>query len=200
MKVDMRRSLQRQTGRAAAPWPLLPLAFATGFALVMAGCASRAPGSHLPTVPTVDLKSYMGDWNEIARLPNRFQKQCVADTQAHYEIDGETVKVVNRCRTESGEIDKVEGVAHAVKGSGNAKLRVSFFRPFYGDYWILAFGPGQQWVLVGEPRRENGWVLSRTPNLQAAQLNAALDKATALGFDRSAFKLTPQTRPLRPLD
>ena len=196
MKVNMHRLLRRQTRHTAAPWLVVPLGFAIGFVLVLAGCASRTPSPPLPTVPSVDLKSYMGDWYEIARLPNDFQKQCVADTQAHYEIDGETVKVVNRCRTDSGEIDKAQGVAHAVEGSGNAKLRVSFFRPFYGDYWILAFGPDQQWVLVGEPSRENSWVLSRTPKMPEAQLAAALDKAAALGFDRSAFRRTPQTRPL----
>ena len=83
-------------------------------------------------------------------------------------------------------------------GSGNAKLRVSFFRPFYGDYWILALGGGADygWVLVGEPKRQFGWVLSRTPQLPPSELDAALARAEALGYDRRAFKTTPQTQPL----
>lgn len=175
----------------------LPAAALAGAALLaLAACATGQPAPPLPTVASVDLAGYMGDWYEIARLPNDYQKACVADTQAHYALDGDTVKVVNRCRTESGAIDQVEGVAHAVDDSHDAKLRVSFFRPFYGDYWILAFGPERKWVLVGEPGRRNGWVLARAPKLPAAQLNAALDKAAALGFDRAAFQRTPQTRPL----
>ena len=88
------------------------------------------------------------------------------------------------------------GSVIVVPGSGNARLRVSFFRPFYGDYWILAFGPDQRWVLVGEPKRQFGWVLSRTPQLPPSELDAALTRAEALGYARHAFKATPQTQPL----
>ena len=83
-----------------------------------------------------------------------------------------------------------------VEESRNAKLRVSFFRPFYGDYWILALDQDYRWVLIGEPSRKYGWVLSRTPNLDDASLQIALDKAATLGFDRSAFRRTPQIKPL----
>lgn len=164
---------------------------------VLAGCAST-PTTPLPTVPAVDLARYAGAWYEVASLPNRFQKQCVADTQARYRQTGADIEVVNRCRTADGKVDDITGVAKVVSDSGNAKLRVSFFRPFYGDYWILALGGGADygWVLVGEPTRKFGWVLSRTPTIAPADLEAALARAEALGYARSAFKTTPQTRPL----
>lgn len=163
----------------------------------LAGCAS-APTAPLPTVPAVDLARYTGAWYEVASVPNRFQKQCVADTQARYRQTGADIEVVNRCRTADGKVDDITGVAKVVPDSGNAKLRVSFFRPFYGDYWVLALGSGQDygWVLVGEPTRKFGWVLSRTPTIAPADLEAALTRAEALGYARSAFKATPQTRPL----
>lgn len=163
----------------------------------LAGCAS-GPTVPLPTVPSVDLARYAGAWYEVASLPNRFQKQCVADTQARYRQTGADIEVVNRCRTADGQVDDITGVAKVVPDSGNAKLRVSFFRPFYGDYWILALGGGADygWVLVGEPTRKFGWVLSRKPTIAPADLEAALARAEALGYARSAFKTTPQTRPL----
>jgi len=83
-----------------------------------------------------------------------------------------------------------------VDGSNNAKLRVSFFRPFYGNYWVLALDPQYRWVLIGEPGREYGWILSRTPTLDKATLDSILNRAVALGYDRAAFRLTPQTQPL----
>lgn len=174
----------------------LTMVLAAGAAL-LAGCAS-APTAPLPTVPTVDLARYAGAWYEVAALPNRFQKQCVADTQARYRQTGADIEVVNRCRTADGKVDDITGVAKVVPDSGNAKLRVSFFRPFYGDYWILALGGGADygWVLVGEPTRKFGWVLSRTPQLPPSELDAALARAEALGYDRRAFKTTPQTQPL----
>jgi apolipoprotein D and lipocalin family protein len=167
-------------------------------ALVLAGfggCTLR-PATPLPTVESVDLARYMGKWYEIAMLPNRFQSTCVADTQASYRLDGDLVRVRNRCRKADGEIEEANGIAKVVAGSHNAKLRVSFFRPFYGDYWILALDQDYRWVLIGEPTRAYAWVLSRTPNLDDASLQLALDKAEALGFDRAAFRRTPQIKPL----
>lgn len=161
----------------------------------LGGC-STAPNPPLPTVAGVDLARYSGRWYEVASLPNRFQAQCVADTQARYAaLDGD-IEVTNRCRLADGSVEAVTGVAKVVAGSANAKLRVSFFRPFYGDYWVLALAPDYRWALVGEPGRRFGWVLSRTPQLAPADLEAALAQAEALGYARAAFKQTPQTRPL----
>ena len=163
--------------------------------LVLVGCAGK-PAAPLPTVPAVDLARYMGAWYEIALIPNRFQAVCVADTQARYRVDGDVVRVWNRCRQADGTIADANGIARVVEDSNNAKLRVSFFRPFYGDYWVLALDPQYRWVLIGEPDRDYGWVLSRTPTLDKATLDGILDRAVALGYDRAAFRLTPQTQPL----
>jgi apolipoprotein D and lipocalin family protein len=161
----------------------------------LAGC-TLGPPVPLPTAESVDLARYMGEWYEIALLPNSFQSMCVADTQASYRLDGDVVRVRNRCRKADGGIEEANGLAKVVEGSRNAKLRVSFFRPFYGDYWILALDPNYRWVLIGEPSRKYGWVLSRTPALDDALLQIALDKAAALGFDRATFRRTPQNKPL----
>ncbi len=156
----------------------------------------RAGDVPLPTVASVDLARYAGSWYEITKLPNRFQKQCVADTQAEYRLDGDTVRVINRCRTEDGKIDDIKGRAKVVPDSGNAKLKVTFFWPFYGDYWVLALDPDYREVLVGAPDRKYAWVLSRTPTMPQERVDALLQRAQALGFDASAFVATPQTQPL----
>lgn len=143
----------------------------------------------------VDLARYVGDWYEIVMLPNRFQSMCVADTRATYRIDGETVSVLNQCRTADGSVEQAEGVAKVVAGSQGAKLRVSFFRPFYGDYWILDLDPDYRWALVGEPGRDYAWILARDTRLDAATLEQLLARAGTLGFDRQAFVRTPQAGP-----
>ncbi|MEW6591993.1 MAG: lipocalin family protein [Pseudomonadota bacterium] len=173
------------------PRPFLLLLCAA--ALSGAGCGG--PRSPLPTVAAVDLDRYAGRWVEIAHLPNRFQAKCVSDTQATYTREGDRIAVLNACRTADGSVDSVRGIAHAVEGSGNARLRVSFFRPFYGDYWILALDPDYRWVLVGEPTRTYAWILARSPQLDDATRDALLARADALGFDRSAFVLTAHTQP-----
>jgi len=164
-------------------------------AAFLAGCATEHPP--LPTVQSVDLRRYYGTWYEIARLPNRFQSMCASDTQAAYRPDGERVVVVNRCRTANGTLEQADGIARIVEGSQGAKLRVSFFRPFYGDYWILALDPDYRWVLVGEPGRKYAWILAREPRLDEATLETLLTRAAALGFDRQAFLRTQHTGEVR---
>jgi len=165
--------------------------FALFAAALLAACA--APPPPLPTVRAVELGRYYGTWYEIARLPNRFQSMCVSDTRATYQPDGKDVAVLNQCRTENGKVEQASGIAKVVEGSHGAKLRVSFFRPFYGDYWILDLDPDYRWVLIGEPGRNYAWVLARQPTLEATTLEALLARAAKLGFDRAAFVRTPHT-------
>lgn len=162
---------------------------------LLSGCVSKdyAP---LPTVEKVDLQRYIGKWYQVSFIPNRFQSMCVADTQAEYQADGKNIRVINRCRKADQSIEQANGVAEVVDGSNNSKLRVSFFRPFYGNYWVLDLDPEYRWVLVGEPSREYGWILSRTPSLDQETLNKVLDKAVSLGYDRSLFKADVQSNPL----
>lgn len=162
----------------------------------MATPADAADHPPLPTVASVELNRYLGRWYEIALLPNRFERHCVADTQAQYSLDGERIRVLNRCREADGRITSASGTAKIVPDSGNAKLRVSFFWPFYGDYWILALDEGYSEVLVGTPDRRYGWVLARQPQLPEARLQALLARAQALGFDAAAFRRMPQTQEL----
>ena len=164
--------------------------------LAAAACAAPA-APPLPTVAAVDLARYAGGWYEIALLPNWFQRSCVADTKARYRADGEGgIEVINRCRTADGSIDTAKGHATIVAGSANAKLRVSFFWPFKGDYWVLDLDADYQHVLVGTPSRDYAWVLSRTSQMDETTLQRLLDKAGSLGFDKAAFKRSPQTQPL----
>jgi apolipoprotein D and lipocalin family protein len=163
---------------------------ATLFALsTFSGCntADRMPDPPLPTVASVDVQRYLGTWVQQALIPNRFQAMCVSDTRATYARDGDGLSVLNQCRRTDGQLEEAKGVAKILEGSNNAKLRVSFFRPFYGDYWVLALEPNYQWVLVGEPSRQYGWILSRQTKLDEATFNLILSRATELGYDKTQF-------------
>jgi apolipoprotein D and lipocalin family protein len=104
------------------------------------------------------------------------------------------VGVVNRCRNAvDGEQKDARGTAYAVEGASGAKLRVSFFWPFYGDYWVLGLAPDYGWAVVGDPGRDYLWVLSRTAVLPAGAFAAAMDSARLQGFDTARLKWTTQT-------
>ncbi|RMG38589.1 MAG: hypothetical protein D6720_00955 [Gammaproteobacteria bacterium] len=126
--------------------------------------ATEAP---LPTVEKVDLSRYVGTWHEVARMPNRFQDQCVGEVTATYRLrpDG-MIDVLNRCRLADGSYDEAQGLARVVGPATHAKLEVSFFslfgwRPFWGDYWIIALDPDYRYAVVAEPGRRYAWILAR---------------------------------------
>ena len=163
-----------------------------------AACQSPSPGnSPLETVPAVDLDRYSGRWYEIAKIPNRFQSQCISDTTANYarNADGR-IEVVNRFRTREGDFDEARAIARVADSQTNAKLEVSFFsllgwRPVWGDYWVLALGPNYEYAVVGEPSRHYGWILARTPSLPVATRDVINQRLQALGYLPETFKNSP---------
>ncbi|HZT78332.1 MAG TPA: lipocalin family protein [Vicinamibacterales bacterium] len=158
------------------------------------------------TVPLVDLNRYAGDWFEIARFPNRFQRPCVGDVRASYarRSDGR-IDVVNRCRTADGDTE-ARGVARIVDDRTFAKLKVrfapawlSFLPVVWGDYWIIGLAPDYSWAVVGDPDREYLWILARAPDLDAESMAKARAAARDNGFDVERLVATPQTgAPRRP--
>jgi len=147
----------------------------------------------LAVVSSVDLSLYAGRWYEIARLPNRFEKKCADSVTATYSLrtDGK-IEVVNRCRKSSGEYTTAQGKAKIVDKKTNAKLKVTFFWPFYGDYWILDLGANYEYAVVGDPSRKYLWILSRTPQIEEALYQQLLASMAARGFKTELMIRTPQ--------
>lgn len=160
---------------------------------VLQAAAEKYPP--LATVPQVDLARYMGTWYEIAAFPQRFEKGCHCTTAEYQMTDKGYVRVINSCRKGSpqGKIKVARGKAFIVKGSGNAKLRVQFFWPFRGDYWIIDLAEDYSYAVVGERSREYLWILARTPRMDDALYQEILARAKNKGFDISRLRRTDQT-------
>jgi apolipoprotein D and lipocalin family protein len=169
------------------------LLFAT--ALLLAACAGTPPPDAPSTVAAVELPRYLGTWYEIARLPNSFQdgrgRECEAVTATYTARPDGRIGVLNRCYDRGVQRD-AEGHAYAVEGSGNARLRVSFFWPFYGDYWVIGLDPDYGWAVVGAPDRDYLWILSRSPELPVGDFAQAVTTAAAQGFEVERLQPTPQ--------
>ncbi|KXB30290.1 hypothetical protein AT959_13130 [Dechloromonas denitrificans] len=168
-------------------------ALASLLALALLVPVARAEEPAVKSVGQVDLARYAGKWHEIGAFPMFFQRQCIGDTTAEYVLktDGE-VSVTNRCRTDSG-FDQASGRAWAPEAARSAELKVSFFWPFRSDYWVIALDPDYRWAVVGNPNRKYLWLLSRTPQLPAADIERALNAAASQGYDLKQFKYTRQT-------
>jgi apolipoprotein D and lipocalin family protein len=167
------------------------------FALLLAGCAGAAPDPPR-TVERVDLPRYLGTWYEIARLPFWAQDSgsvaCEDVTATYTARDDGRVGVRNRCNNAlAGDAPReAVGQAYAVQGSDGARLRVAFFWPFFGNYWVIGLDPDYRWAVVGEPERRWLWVLSRTPTMAAADFTTVKAIAQREGFPVERLRLTRQ--------
>ena len=155
-------------------------------------CSSKNPP--LQTVEKVDLERYLGTWYEIARYEHFFEKDC-KNVSANYSImDEETIKVINKCtKIQTNEKKEAMGRAYAIDET-NSKLKVSFFRPFYGDYWVLILDENYEYVVVGTPNREYLWILARDKKLPLKIQNDILEKLPSLGFDIAKLLWTMQEK------
>jgi apolipoprotein D and lipocalin family protein len=154
----------------------------------------------LKVVANLDLARYVGDWFEIARLPNRFQNKCAGDVTATYTARPGGLVVTNKCRERNGKITEASGVARRVDGKPPSMLEVRFAPAFlgflpqvWGDYQVIALDDAHTYAVVGSPDRRYLWVLSRTPVMDGATYDRLLGIASSQGFDVSKLVKTPQS-------
>lgn len=160
------------------------------FTILLTACSSKNPP--LQTVEKVELNKYLGTWYEIARFEHFFERDCKNVTANYSMIDVETIKVINRCtKIQTNEKKEAIGRAYAIDET-NSKLKVSFFRPFYGDYWVLMLDENYKYAVVGTPSREYLWILARDSKLDEKIKNGILEKLPSLGFDTSKLIWTIQ--------
>jgi apolipoprotein D and lipocalin family protein len=172
-----------------------------------APAAAAQPVPPLQALPSLDIAAYMGDWYQVAWIPNRFQKQCVSDTVATYrDLGAGRIEVLNRCKRADGSIDSVLGIARPPAGMAHieggqllpARLEVSFLPAWlrwtgigWGAYWVVDLAPDGRYAIVSEASREYMWVLSRQPALTPIDDGAVKARLQALGFDLARVQPHP---------
>jgi apolipoprotein D and lipocalin family protein len=160
------------------------------------GCASvpKKTSPELKVVSYVDIERYMGKWYEIALYPNWFEKGCFRSTAFYEQLKDGQIKVTNQCRMNSpdGELNEAIGIATIPNRKTNAKLRVQFFWPFKGDYWIIGLDRDYQYAIVSEPNRQYLWILSRSPNMDIQTLETLKARIRGNGFDLTYLQKTLQ--------
>ena len=176
------------------PMPFITPAIALLIVLLGASSIRAAEEQSLEVVESVDLERYLGRWYEIASYPMYFQRGCTATTADYSLRDDGLIKVINSCRKGSldGKLKQAKGRAKVVDTATNAKLKVSFFGPFWGDYWIIDLDPDYQWAVVGGPKRKYLWILSRTPQMDPALFDEIIARLPAKGYDPALLNNTLQ--------
>ncbi len=140
----------------------------------------------------VDITKYLGRWYELARYEQGFQKDCDGVTADYALRDDGKIEVINTCRKPDGKIKQAKGKAKIVDVATGAKLKVSFFGPFYGDYWVLDHADDYSWAIVGEGSGKYLWILSREAQPGQAKLDMLIARVKAMGYNTAMLRITKQ--------
>jgi len=151
-------------------------------AFITIACSACGSKTTLTTVRTVDLQRYTGTWYELASYPQFFEKGC-SYVKATYTAKKGYIEVFNQS-IKNKKANNIKGKAFVVDHSGNAKLKVQFFWPFKGNYWIIDLAGDYSWAIVSDPKRSTLWILSRTPTMDNGLYNSLIAKLEGKGFNK----------------
>lgn len=155
-------------------------------ALLFSSCSTIPEG--VVAIKPFDKAKYLGKWYEIARFDFRFERN-LNNTTAQYSVkDDGTIKVVNRgYNYEKKKWEEATGIAKFVGKPDVAMLKVSFFRPFYGGYNVIAIDNDYKYALVCGNKLSYLWILSREITIPEEIKQNYLTIAKKLGFDTAAL-------------
>ena len=167
--------------------------------LFLVSCSESLPP--IQTVQNFDLNRYDGEWHELARLPNRFERNLIA-AKATYGVGLEgPVRILNEGLRSNGEATRITGTAKPV-GDGKLEVRFDPFPAnlFLGDYWILWIDENYERAIVGTPDRTYLWILSKDPGDILSDFTEPLQMIKAQGFEverliENPKRLAPNSRP-----
>lgn len=155
--------------------------------LIFGCCAAATAQIDNTTINEFDADRYLGRWYEIARYDHVFERNLVGATAEYTLRDDGKIKVLNSGHLGTLDGPYTESIGKAkMNSNGKAgQLRVSFFGPFYSDYYILDLAPDYSYSVVGSSSPKYLWILSRTPQLSTEVKDKILANLTRRGYDTS---------------
>jgi len=165
-------------------------------ALIMLSITTcKSEQKDLPTVKELDLTKYAGTWYEIARLPNSFEKDLECVTATYTVLPNGKVEVLNKGYTnaDTSKLKSIKGVAWVPDNNYPARLKVRFFWPFSGKYWVIALDKDYNYALVGDPSRKYLWILSKSSTLDDSVYSTLVNIAKENGFDAEKLMMVNQS-------
>ncbi len=183
---------------------VVPQVIAVASALIAAFAAKDAKKS-LTSAAQVDLDRFAGSWFEIARLPERGEKDCGADSRVTYARTDSGLRILSLCRLSDGSVRRVTARAKLRDDATQSRFKISYLSPaldalpfVWSDYTIVDVADDYSSAIVGKDNRKQLWLLAKTPTVDDKTRQDFLNTARAQGFDTSALVFTPQNEPAKP--
>lgn len=160
------------------------IVMAMSFILMLFGCKSYPLPEGAVAIKPFDLDRYLGTWYEIARFDYRFERNLNNTTANYTRNEDGTVKVINRgFNYVKGAWKEAQGRAKFVGEPTEARLKVSFFGPFYGGYNVVALDADYTYALIAGSSLEYMWILARTKTIPDEVKEEYVRIAREIGFN-----------------
>jgi apolipoprotein D and lipocalin family protein len=170
---------------------ILVIAVVAAVTVSLSSCVSIPRGAK--AVHPFDKDKYLGIWYEIARMDFRFEKGLERVTATYSLIDKETIRVDNKGYSAKDKKWKESiGKARLAGESSEARLKVSFFGPFYAGYSVIAIDPDYRYALVAGNNLKYLWLLSREKTMPKEIKEKFLEQARVLGYNTDKLVWTNQ--------
>ena len=164
---------------------------ALGIGALLSACASSPPT--IPPVASVDMPRFMGDWYVIAHIPSRPERDAY-DAVESYRLDADgriRTTYTQRKGSFSAPVETMEPVGTVVEGTNNAVWGMQFVWPIKAEYVIVDLAPDYSRTIIGRSKRDYVWLMARAPQLPEPELQAAIARIKALGYDTSKLRMVP---------
>ena len=162
-------------------------------ASAMTACATGRPP--MTPVERVDLPRFMGDWYVIAHIPSYPEREAY-DAVESYRLDPDgkiRTTFTYRKGSHDAPLQKMEPVGTVVPGTNNAVWGMQFVWPIKAEYVIADLAPDYSSTIIGRSKRDYVWLMARTAVLPKAELDEAMMRIRALGYDTAKLRMVPQS-------
>jgi apolipoprotein D and lipocalin family protein len=176
------------TLRASRRLPLI------GSLLALAGCASHPP---LPTVESVDLERFMGDWYVQAHIPAFGEGEAYNGVESYALDEDGRILTSYVCRKGAfdGELKVMEPVGFVRDDRSRARWGMQFLWPFEAEYLIAHLDASYSETIIARTKRDYVWIMTREAEIDEARMERLTARVAELGYDTSKLRRVPQRWP-----
>lgn len=158
---------------------------------LLSGCGSVAT---IPTVDSLSLERFMGDWYVIANIPTMFEKNAFNAVET-YQLDRDGT-VATTFRFNKGGFDGPEKVyqsrAYVLDKESNAHWGMQFVWPFKAEYRVVFLADDYSQTIIGRSKRDYVWIMAREPSIPEQDYARLLELLKSYGYDIEQIQKVPQ--------
>ncbi len=165
------------------------------FLSLLGACRSSHPP--ITTAPNVELPRFMGDWYVIANIPTSIERGALNAVESYRQDSDGSIATTFTFR-EGGFDGKVK--RYCPRGfvrdtRSNAVWGMQFIWPIKADYRIVYVSPDYQRTIIGREKRDNVWIMARTPQIPAADFQELRERVAREAYDMTKLAMVPQQWP-----